>query len=372
MKLAILGASARAATTSALKAGFDVVAADLFADADLVSRCQATRIEAWPAGFEAWLAEQRDIDGWLYTGGLENFPDLVDAMAAITPLLGNQDDVLRKVRSPKLLCDCLAMVGCLIPETSDIAPAATEVGWLKKSLHSCGGLGIERYESPNKHPQTTDGEPTHYYQKWIAGSPISAVYVAARGQCTLLGVTEQVIDRRWTHGGEFQYAGSIGPLEPDTQRDRMLLLAGETLAREFSLTGLFGIDSVVDAEGQPWIIEVNPRYTASMELVERITSVSMLSAHVAACTTGDLPASPPVSTGGFGKAYVFAKREVTIRECPKAAMADIPQVGRTIAPGQPVATVFAETSEKQDIEAELMGRAMALEKQLYSADTVES
>lgn len=372
MQLAILGASARAATFSALEAGYGVVAADLFADADLAERCPATKVETWPNGFADWLAEQ-EVDGWLYTGGLENYPELVDTMATIAPLLGNRGDVLRKIGSPKLLCDCLALAGCLMPETSDIAPGDSEVGWLKKSLRSCGGLEIERYESPSKHPQANDNKSAHYYQRWVAGLPVSAVYVAAGGECTLLGLTEQVIDRRWTHGGEFQYAGSIGPLEPDPDRDRMLVLAGETLARKFSLTGLFGIDFVMDAERKPWVIEVNPRYTASMELVEQITGLSMLATHVMACTRGELPASPvPKSTRGYGKAYLFAQRELTIKNCPTVAMADIPSVGRTIAAGQPIATVFAEASEKRDVEAELMNRVIALEKQLYADQDCEA
>jgi len=367
MQLAIVGASARAAASSALKAGYDVVAADLFADNDLTARCQATQIKDWPQGFAGWLGDQKAIDGWLYTGGLENFPGLVDSMSATARLLGNSGDVLRKVRSPKLLCDSLAVAGCLMPETSDIAPTVTELGWLKKLTHGCGGLGVERYEAGSSQPQSTGEQATHYYQKCIAGLPISAVYVAAQGQCTLLGATEQVIDRRWTHAGEFQYAGSIGPLEPDSSRDGVIISAGQVIAREFELEGLFGIDFVVDAHGQPWVLEVNPRYTASMELVEQITGVSMLAAHIEACTTGELPAAPQSkSTGGFGKAYLFAKREVTISKSPTVAMADIPQVGRTIATGQPVATVFAEASEKRDVEAELISRVVALEKQVYA------
>src|SRR5882672_6712717 len=101
-KLAIVGASARAAAFSALRSGYQVVAADLFADADLQRACPVTRIADYPAGLITWL-EKVECDAWLYTGALENHPQFVDRMAAIRPLLGNAGEPLRDVRNPAVL-----------------------------------------------------------------------------------------------------------------------------------------------------------------------------------------------------------------------------------------------------------------------------
>ena len=42
----------------------------------------------------------------------------------------------------------------------------------------------------------------------------------------------------------------------------------DAVTRDFGLVGLNGIDFIARA-GVPWPIEVNPRYSASMELLER-------------------------------------------------------------------------------------------------------
>ena len=113
--LAIVGASTRAAAASAVRAGFQPIAADLFADADLRRIATATRISPYPEGLVDWL---RAIEppAWMYTGALENHPELVDQMAWIAPLWGNPGDVLARVRSPWELAAVLQEHGLLFPE----------------------------------------------------------------------------------------------------------------------------------------------------------------------------------------------------------------------------------------------------------------
>src|SRR5947209_3741369 len=69
-------------------------------DAVLQARCAARRLPSrYPHGF-------RDLVGaglpgpWMYTGGLENWPRLVGAMARRRPLWGNGRAVLQAARSP--------------------------------------------------------------------------------------------------------------------------------------------------------------------------------------------------------------------------------------------------------------------------------
>ena len=53
---------------------------------------------------------------------------------------------------------------------------------------------------------------------------------------------------------------------------------GNILAEQFELMGLFGVDFVLEGE-RVWSLEVNPRYTASVEIVERFTGVSAIAKH---------------------------------------------------------------------------------------------
>ncbi len=99
-----------------MRAGLRSIAADLFADADLRQIATATRIAPYPDGFIDWLRAV-EPPAWMYTGALENHPELIDQMAWIAPLWGNPGDVLARVRSPWELACALRSAGLLFPET---------------------------------------------------------------------------------------------------------------------------------------------------------------------------------------------------------------------------------------------------------------
>ncbi len=115
------------------------------------------------------------------------------------------------------------------------------------------------------------------------------------------------------------------------------------VAEEFGLVGLNGLDFIARS-GMPYPIEVNPRYSASMELVERATGLSLFELHGAACR-GFLPAEQSVPGLVTGKAIVFAERDVTVGEglrwTPDGDLADVPHPGERIQRGHPICTVFA-------------------------------
>lgn len=356
MRLAIVGASVRAAAFSALDAGHEVVAADLFADSDLAARCPATRMPPVPEAFASWLAEQ-DVDGWMYTGSWENYADHIEVMTALRPPLGNTAPSLRQSRSIEQLERICGDADVSFPETRKTPP--DEQGWLAKSTTSAGGLGIDDW-LPG-----AAVDCKRYYQRKIDGRAIAAAYVAAGGQATLLGVSEQLINRPWTRSQPYHYAGSIGPITGAFVPQ--LMYAGQVLARELKLVGLFGVDFVVDTGGTAWLVDVNPRYTASMEVVERFTGRSIVAAHIEACRGGRLP-QPWRPTGAYcGKAYVFAKRPATFRRPPEVQLADVPSDGTTIARGKPICTVLAEARQLGEVEQRLTDCIRLVEQHLYPA-----
>ena len=103
--LLIFGASARAAAFSALRAGLNPWCADLFADADLSTRCSVQRVSArdYPQAFHK-LATSAPAGPWMYTGGLENHRDLVWQLARDRMLWGNNRRELEAVRLQVVAC----------------------------------------------------------------------------------------------------------------------------------------------------------------------------------------------------------------------------------------------------------------------------
>lgn len=384
-KLAIVGASARAATFSALGAGYRVVAADLFADADLARACQATRVNHYPTGLADWLVAT-DCDAWMYTGALENHADLVDRMAALRPLLGNDGPRLREVRDPLKLQAALAEVGVAFPETRPTADGLPLDGsWLGKTYRGGGGSGVWRLDGVAALERAVRDRAV--FQRLEQGVPAAAVFIVDRQQAALAGVTRQLLG---PHGdATWQYRGSVGPLEINANCARQLEAVGTLLARRYQLRGLVGVDLLI-AEDRVIVIEINPRYTASMEIVEQFTGASLLSAHVAACTGTPIDrvsssfdlASPGRNSAEddshYAKTVLFARRDVTVSsrfaewalqfagvDPERRVLADIPPAGDIIAAGRPALTAFAAGASAADCQQRLDERLAEVEARLY-------
>ena len=378
----ILGASARAAAFSALRAGLTPVVADLFADADLAAAgIAAQRLGDYPGGL-ARAAEQAPPGPWLYTGALENYPSLVSQIAQRRELLGNGPEVLAAVRDPLAVAAVLEEAGLPHPAVGagDSAAGLPKDGtWLAKPLRGAAGAGIVPWcEDPEAGNEASGRLQAFYFQERIEGRPCSAVFVGHRSGALLLGMTEQLIGTPWCGGRPFGYCGSLGPLRLSELQRSAWERIGTCLVERFDLRGLFGVDAVASATGV-WPVEVNPRYTASVELLERAAPVAIslqaIALQVSACRGEGLPpvADTEVDTPHIhGKAILFAPAEVTIdaeftrhalAECDPAGwplVADIPQPGTKISAGHPLCTVFARAESREAVLAALQSRQAEL------------
>jgi predicted ATP-grasp superfamily ATP-dependent carboligase len=380
-KLAIVGASARAAAFSARRAGCEVVAADLFADADLQRIASVTRVKHYPDELPAWLAAT-DCDAWMYTGALENSPELIDRMAAIRPLIGIGGDSLRRVRNPFDLQRALGKARLLFPETRQSAAGLPRDGsWLRKTYSGASGSGVSPFQNDSQNQPA--GLPA-VFQRCVAGDAAAAIFILNGDGSSLWGVTRQLIG---THGARpWQYSGSVGPINLRPIIRAQLVAVGELLAQDFRLRGIVGVDVMIDSD-QLWVIEVNPRYTASTEILERAATSPAVAAHVAACESHGgsefapkTPTSDLVSTKLIhAKAVLFAAQTTTISRglynwAMKEAwsdticrpLADIPQTGEVIPAGHPVLTVFAAGDSLESCEDRLAARVAEVEARLYS------
>ena len=303
-QIVLLGASVRAAAWSVLSpAVCRPWCTDLFADADLQNQCSARTIASasYPRGFLA--ASRRAPPGsWLYTGGLENYPQLVDSIARERTLWGNSGQVLRKVRSPRLVADVLGAANIPCPATSATTPAPDGRVWLTKPYRGAGGAHITRW-------QRETSPPGFYYQEWIEGKSCSALFVGKRdGLARLLGATTQLVGQSWLHASGFQYCGTIGPLRLASATVAGLRRLGNALVGAFGLRGFFGVDFILQ-DDHPWPVEINPRYTASAEVLERGLACPLFDHHRAAFVEGyqgDITAPLPRSEIVHGKAILFA------------------------------------------------------------------
>jgi predicted ATP-grasp superfamily ATP-dependent carboligase len=364
--LIILGASTRAAATSARRAGLVPWCADLFADADLqrIATVQKVPYDEYPAGLLRAL-ECAPPGPVLYSGALENRPDLIGRIDR--PLWGNSATVLRAARSPARWEALLRAHGIACPQTAH--EPRRDGDWLIKPHRSAGGVGIARYRGEPFHPRT------HFLQQRIDGEPCSAIYLGtANHDAVLLGVTKQLIGIPWLNAKPFQYCGTIGPTSIDGATKTQWQRLGSALAK-LGLRGLFGVDAIL-RDGLPWPVEINPRYTASIEILERSQARAFLTLHRGVFEGQAVPISEQDQGNGvWAKAILFARRDFTFpaevswlasleggQDLDAALFADIPHPGQLIEQGWPILTLFARGSSEMECTAQMQGRATELER----------
>jgi predicted ATP-grasp superfamily ATP-dependent carboligase len=260
--------------------------------------------------------------------------------------------------------------GLRFPRTQRSIPTGDLAArWLVKRQHSSGGLGV-RFATAADESKFSRGS---YYQEYVEGQAASATFVAAQGRAIFLGGSLQLLGRDFGQPDRpFLYSGSIAPLRLTAGETASLQTIGSVLASQLGLTGLFGVDFVRSADVL-WPIEVNPRYTASVEVLERATGASFLALHAAACTGGTIPERPPDDAGTFaGKQVVYASRDLIIPPVldrliadwnpagQQPGIADLPKIGERIPAGQPIATVFGESASPEDVRITLQARLAKL------------
>ena len=357
-QVVLLGASVRALAFSALSAASQPICYDLFADWDLCQHAEAHRIA--PAGYpHDFLQCARHLAGrpWMYTGGLENYPDLLDRLAEQGPLWGNAGSVVRLVRDPCRLQGALADIVTPVPVCISDNGIPTDDSWLVKPRRSAGGAEIR--------PWRGGVAPTNsYWQQHVPGPSYAAVFLASDTSVTLAGVTRQYVGESFCRASPFAYCGSIGPVVVPDATLEQLCRAGQRLAERFGLRGLFGLDFISDERGvHP--LEVNPRYPASAEILERAGVIAAFASQRAVfsrqeeiCRQTSPPAAPI-----HGKAILFAARPCQVRadapcyrqeeEASSCRFADIPWPGTAIPAGAPILTLFATGEYQSDCEKNL-------------------
>lgn len=372
-RVLIAGVATRGLAESAARAGYEVVAVDGFGDLDLHARAHAVLMARDARGrFSTQLVVQAarriPCDAVAYVAPLENHPGAVRALARGSDLWGNPPAVLNPARDPVRLAAALLARGILPPNLyTDLhrtpPPPPGRQRWIVKPLASGGGHGITRWRGGMRPPRGT------YLQERIIGTPGSVVFAADGARAAPLGLTRMLVGDRAFGASDFRYCGSILVSRADAFDDGLEGFAADIASRvtdAFRLRGVNGVD-FVERGDLLYPIELNPRYTASMELVERAYGLAIFEIHARACR-GELPAfdlaAARASGPAVGKAIVYAQRDVIMGDTrpwlDDEHLRDIPQPGERIPRGRPVCTVFARGRDAKACHAALVKRAQGI------------
>ena len=365
--LVVAGVSVRALAESARQGGWQVIGLDCFGDQDTRRACVQWHAIGAPSPCTAGTACAVDAErlsaalavaarhagvaGWVAGGGFEGMPALLSAGGEDLPLLGMGASAVASLRDARAFFATLDRLGLAHPPVAFERPADAE-GWLAKRAGGCGGLHIRPAAQAGRTHEDT------YYQRVLPGVPMSALFLADGTRARLVG-----LNRLITHaqdGLPYLYGGVIGPVTEPALQARVEQ-ALQALARAYALRGLASLDFIA-AQGTPWLLEVNPRPSASMVLYAHAWPRGLVHAHLQALR-GCLPDTPRRHTAVHGSRVVYAPHAGVVDTVPLAARSychDLPAGPARVARGEPVCSVSAEAADVDAVGALLAARCTSV------------
>ncbi len=398
--------------------------------------CPQAEVGRWMAKWVA-LNGHRPLPS-IAAGGAENAPALIDVLCRYGPFLGPAANAMAELRSTRTWSELARCAGLRFPRTVPMpngCPGSLHGRWLRKPERGGGGVGIGFWSSAaipsaSSPKKGTWNRPTAYLQEFIEGRSLGAVLIvhgperggsqsarqpSHKGQptaieragppvsipphatggvpgdpnrggtateslhassefATVLGVTESWTAADWPGPQPFIYRGSWGPVSLPRAAMGRLLRLGDLLYQRYGNLGMIGADVVLDWEGNLWLLELNPRWTAGMEVLSDVGwnpvpwhlaawSARLSQPSVAVADLRRAMISKMFATQFSAKAVVYAPTDIAVdrpaarrlAEFSRSEVCDIPcpphdRLPLIIQGGQPVCTV--KTTIPVSIESE--------------------
>lgn len=253
----------RAAAESARIAGFSPIAIDQYGDRDTIAAAkQWYSLDDLRSGKLTLATISNDFTGVpvAIVGGLSDGYRWLETVCH--RFRGANPELFELVDQPEFLKETAFRASVAFPETrvaGQVIGGRAQMSWLIKQRSSCGGLGVRYCTEPL-------GSNDSYLQKRVCGRICGASYLSDGRGSVLLGVCRLL--KRRIGNLPFVFAGAIGPIEMTPSVRDQLNRLGDAFVTMTGLSGPFNIDVVINDSGVT-LLEVNPRWSSTMEIVER-------------------------------------------------------------------------------------------------------
>lgn len=373
MTTLLVGISVRAAAQSAVSSGHEIIALDAFGDMDLSRICrtfslrgQFSHLAPEPGSLTEKLgtaSRDLDFDQVVYGSGFENHPELVRGWEEEgRVVLGNPSRVLEGCRDWRRLFDFLRSRGVSCPETHVVEGlGSAEIAdldsarYIVKPVRSGGGHSILPLDRVLDDPGLTDlwADRAALIQELIPGTAASISFISSGKAFLPVSTTLQLIG---TDFSRFKYAGNVAPLDVSQETEEKMVTAARLVSREFDLIGSNGIDFCV-SDGEPFVLEINPRIQGSLEVVEGAAGVSVFDLHLRACRGEEIPSRVARSQTYWGRRIVYAPRDLRMGDLSRIRFVkDVPLSGSSVDERSPICTVVARSDSSEGCVKRLLDR----------------
>jgi predicted ATP-grasp superfamily ATP-dependent carboligase len=334
--------SGRALATAARRAGYRPLVADLFCDSDTVALSERTMqlsgdlhhgidAERAVAALKELAAGERPV-AVVCGSGFERKPDLVDEIARHFVLAGNSGETIRRIKDPHVLATYCAQLGIPHPEVRPDLPPDPD-NWLVKAAGGAGGSHIQRANGAAPRAGL-------YYQRFVHGTSISALFVGDGRQARVVGYS-----RQWAAPAPavpYRYGGAVRLVRFDRRQAAMI---GDWLCGLTQRAGLVGLCSAdfIRSGSSLQLVEINPRPGATLDIFDS-DEAPLMEAHLRAAKGEAFRLPRFVDSMAAMIAYTHRPVPVFPAVCWPEWSADRQSAGTRLAASDPVCTVFARGS----------------------------
>ena len=246
-----------------------------------------------------------------------------------------------------------------VGELNEILQQYPNTQFILKPLQGSGGLGIFllNNESCDELKQVDEicqniSLENYILQEYIEGTNVSSSVLSSHDEQKNL-INSRLITAHDLGNDSYEYSGNILPLDENSFRmfndnqteinaDELndeMKNTSEDLIKQFNLIGSNGVDYILDKYGELKIIEINPRFQGTYELVENSLDINLLDAHIKACE-GEIIDIPNPSQYSIKK-IIYARKQVNIGNLNIPNVYDIPYEGVKIEKDQPLVTIIS-------------------------------
>ncbi|WJR65117.1 ATP-grasp domain-containing protein [Neorhizobium sp. CSC1952] len=338
--LLIAAISGRSLAAAARRAGYRPLVADLFGDSDTVAL--ADRIARLPGSIRDGIGGEKIVDtltdlargeepvALVYGSGFERRPDIIDTLAGTFRIAGNSAAAIRAVKDPIALSRLCWDIGIRHPAIR-FSPPFQQEGWLTKLGGGAGGSHV-------RPAGTAPLEEGYYYQKFVEGCSISALFLAQAGRAHVVGFS-----RQWSSPSQsspFRYGGAVRLMRFDREKRAEIACWLDRLTKRTGLVGLCSADFIDGPDGLH-LIEINPRPGATLDIFDN-EDAPLLAAHLNAVRGDDI--TVPTYSGTTASAIAYAPRAISRFpdvDWPNMT-ADHQNPGSALSADDPVCTVLAK------------------------------
>ncbi|MDD3976988.1 MAG: ATP-grasp domain-containing protein [Methanomicrobium sp.] len=340
-KVLVVGFTTRHVACSAHNAGYSVYAVDNFCDKDLkdiVVACRTFDDLSELVGIIDEFDREENFDIIVSTSGAED-------LTLKKKISGTDSKTASFFLDKKNIQNFF--------ESNNIpAPKIRQPGMYPAFIKPCVGAGGWRNKKVDnflEEKEWTDLWPDVPYvrQEVAEGIPCSVSCISNGKRAVAVSFNEQFL-RGGNKDKSYGFSGAITPFTHPMEKE--IVKTAEKIVSLSGCIGSVGVDFIA-GEDSFYAIEINPRFQATMDIVEKSYGINLFNAHMSACT-GLLP-HPDIRRAKqyTARKVLFAPKDIVVKDDLSVFspdIADIPLIGTEIEEGCAVVSIYGFGSTRSD------------------------